>query len=73
MNSNHDVVFRRQFVGGAFASSSLFGTLAIRAEDNGRVALLALAPLGEDISGAWWRSDAGEIITEATCRWLLGR
>lgn len=37
----------------------------------GRVALLALAPLGEDIAGAWWRSDAGEKITEATCRWLL--
>ena len=37
----------------------------------GRVALLALAPLGEDVAGAWWRSDAGEKITEATCRWLL--
>jgi hypothetical protein len=37
----------------------------------GRVALLALAPLGEDIPGAWWRSVAGEQITEATCRWLL--
>jgi hypothetical protein len=31
----------------------------------------ALAPPGEDVSGAWWRSDAGEKITEATCRWLL--
>jgi len=39
----------------------------------GRVALLALAPLGEDIAGAWWRSAAGEKITEATCRWLLGQ
>jgi hypothetical protein len=38
----------------------------------GRVALLTLAPLGEDVAGAWWRSDAGEKITEATCRWLLG-
>jgi hypothetical protein len=37
----------------------------------GRVALLALAPLGEDIPGAWWRSDAGKQITEAACRWLL--
>lgn len=27
----------------------------------------------KDISGAWWRSAAGEKITEATCRWLLGR
>ncbi len=38
----------------------------------GRVALLTLAPLGEDVAGAWWRSDAGEKIMEATCRWLLG-
>lgn len=37
----------------------------------GRVALLALAPLGEDVAGAWWRSAAGEKITEATCSWLL--
>jgi len=37
----------------------------------GRVALLALALLGEDVAGAWWRSDAGEKITETTCRWLL--
>jgi hypothetical protein len=37
----------------------------------GRVALLALAPLGEDVAGAWCRSAAGEKITEATCRWLL--
>jgi len=37
----------------------------------GRVALLALAPLGEDVAGAYWRSDAGEKITEATCSWLL--
>jgi len=37
----------------------------------GRVALLTLAPLGEDVTGAWWRSDAGEKITEATCHWLL--
>ncbi len=37
----------------------------------GRVALLALAPLGEDCPGAWWRSDAGGKIVEATCRWLL--
>ena len=37
----------------------------------GRVALLALAPLGEDIPGAWWRSTAGAQLTEATCRWLL--
>jgi hypothetical protein len=39
----------------------------------GRVALLTLAPLGKDVNGAWWRSDAGEKITEATCRWLLGQ
>ncbi len=39
----------------------------------GRVALLALAPLGVDVAGAWWRSDAGPQITEATCRWLLGK
>ena len=31
----------------------------------------ALAPPGEDVAGDWWRSDAGEKITEATCRWLL--
>ena len=37
----------------------------------GRVALLALAPLGEDIPGAWWRSDTGVKISEAACRWLL--
>jgi hypothetical protein len=37
----------------------------------GRVALLALAPLGEEIPGAWWRSRAGQAITDATCRWLL--
>jgi hypothetical protein len=37
----------------------------------GRVALLALASLGPDIPGAWWRSNAGEEITQATCRWLL--
>ena len=37
----------------------------------GRVAMLAIAPLGEDIPGAWWHSSAGKDITEATCRWLL--
>jgi hypothetical protein len=37
----------------------------------GRVALLGLAPLGEDIPGAWWRSEAGTKISEAACRWLL--
>jgi hypothetical protein len=33
----------------------------------------ALAPLGEDVAGDWWRSDAGEKIMEAACRWLLQR
>ena len=37
----------------------------------GRVALLALAPLGEDVPGAWWRSAAGGQISEAACHWLL--
>jgi hypothetical protein len=39
----------------------------------GRVALLGLAPLGDDIPGAWWRSGAGTKITEAACRWLLSQ
>jgi hypothetical protein len=37
----------------------------------GRVALLALAPLGEDAPGLWWTGEAGGTIAEATCRWLL--
>jgi hypothetical protein len=37
----------------------------------GRVALLGVAPLGEDVPGAWWRNEAGAQITEAACRWLL--
>jgi hypothetical protein len=28
----------------------------------------ALTPPGEDVAGDWWRSEAGEKITKATCR-----
>ena len=37
----------------------------------GRVAVLGIAPLGEDFTGAWWRSEAGAQVTLAACRWLL--
>ncbi|MEI6519274.1 MAG: hypothetical protein WCO98_04445 [bacterium] len=39
----------------------------------GKVALLALAPLGENTANSWWRTDAGKKITDAACRWLLGK
>jgi hypothetical protein len=37
----------------------------------GRVALLGLAPLGENAIDSWWRTDAGKKIAEAACKWLL--
>jgi len=40
---------------------------------SGRVALLAIAPLGEETPGAWWTTEAGRQITEATLRLLLGK
>jgi hypothetical protein len=45
--------------------------LVLGTAGKGRVAMLALAPLGKDIPGAWWRSDAGPTITAAACHWLL--
>jgi len=45
--------------------------LVLGTHGKGRIAMLALAPLGEDIPGAWWRSEAGQAITAAACRWLV--
>jgi hypothetical protein len=45
--------------------------LVLGKHGKGRIAMLALAPLGEDIPGAWWRSEAGQTITTAACRLLL--
>ncbi len=37
----------------------------------GRVALLAISPTGENTVNSWWKTDAGEKITDAACKWLL--
>lgn len=40
---------------------------------SGRVALLAIAPLGKEMPGAWWTTGAGQQITEASIRWLFAK
>jgi len=45
--------------------------LVLGKHGKGRIAMLALAPLGDDIPRAWWRSNTGTMITDAACRWLM--